>query len=306
MFRLFTVLLIILSLNQLIIAQPFDSFTVIPENPIEGEDIVTKFEGEFNHTGFDIYTEDFEIGDHELSIIIGIIDYGVGGQMITPFKHNHIWGELDEGEWELNTLVRFYYWYEEEMEDPELEDQFSWQYGFDVGEAEDEVRFYMEFRRGWQLISFPIIPNERDVTELFAELAEDDDRFSLKDCNGNFYYPRYDFNSITEWEPLQAYSLKLGGYYREIIFTGCHHEERMETPIQLTEGWNFVAYLPDREIPAETAFRNISEQLVMAKDCSGNFYSPENNYCNMYPLKRRQGYFVKVSEDCELVWNTEE
>ncbi|MDP8237948.1 MAG: hypothetical protein P9X24_02555 [Candidatus Hatepunaea meridiana] len=305
MIRLFFVLLITLSLNPIIHAQVFEEFSVIPENPIEGEDIITRFAGVYGNTGFSIYTEDFEEGDHELSITVGFVVHFIGGQAITPFNHDHIWGELDEGRWVVNVLVRFYYW-NEDMDELEFRSQEAIRFLFDVGEAEDQVRFCTRFRRGWQLISFPIIPNERDVTELFADFVEDDELYLLKDCNGHFFCPMYNFNNMPEWEPLRGYLLNLRRYYDYIPIVGVHHEERMETAIPLSEGWNIVAYLPDFEIPAVIAFQNIQEQLILAKDCDGNFYHPENDFCNMEPLKRRQGYYVEVSEDCELVWNVEE
>lgn len=305
MIRLFFVLLIILSLNLLIHAQGIDNFTVIPENPVEGEDIITRFAGEWGNTGFWLETEDFGTGDHELSITIGIFEQTWGGQAITPFTHDHIWGELGEGEWVVNTLVRYYQFFDD-REEPEFQGQEALRFRFDVGEAEDQVRFYMRLYRGWRLISFPVIPIERDVTELFADLVEDEEHFFLKDSKGRFFCPAYDFNNIPEWEPLQGYLINLRGYYNNITIVGVHHEERMETAIPLSEGWNCVAYLPDFEIPAEIAFQNIREQLILAKDYRGNFYNPENDFCNMLPLRRRQGYYVKVFEDCELVWNGEE
>ncbi|NQT33731.1 hypothetical protein HQ587_00970 [bacterium] len=305
MTRLFFVLLILLSLSLLVHAQEINRFTVIPDNPVEGEDIITRFGGWFPDTGFWIDTEDFEEGDHELSITLRIIDYRAGGAMMTPFQHDHIWGELAEGEWVVNVLVRLYYW-SEDMEEPELEDQEAMEFRFDVGEAEDQVRFYMSLQRGWQLISFPIIPNERDVPELFADLVEDDRIYLLKDCHGRFFAPAHDFNNIPQWEPLQGYFINLGWRYNDITIVGVHHEDGIETAIPLREGWNTVAYLPDFEIPAEIAFQNIREQLIVTKDYYGNFYTPEDDFCNMSLLKRRWGYQVKVSEDCELVWNTEE
>ncbi len=77
-----------------------------------------------------------------------------------------------------------------------------------------------------------------------------------------------------------------------------------ETAIPL-HGWNLISYLPERSTDAPTAFANIRDELVLAKDDSGRFYAPEYNFNNMVELQRFRGYWVNVREDVELVWNQE-
>ncbi|MFH0764850.1 MAG: hypothetical protein V2A61_00360, partial [Calditrichota bacterium] len=79
-----------------------------------------------------------------------------------------------------------------------------------------------------------------------------------------------------------------------------------ETPIQLIRGWSMIAYFLEEQTDEETAFINIEQSLIIAKDEFGNFYRPEFNFCNMEELRRGRGYQVKVREAVGFIWNTEE
>ena len=74
------------------------------------------------------------------------------------------------------------------------------------------------------------------------------------------------------------------------------------TPIELHQGWNMVAYFPDSTVDAPAAFRNIRRILIAAKDGYGNFYYPLQGFNSLPPLHRGAGYLVKVEEDGELIW----
>ena len=80
-------------------------------------------------------------------------------------------------------------------------------------------------------------------------------------------------------------------------------EVAFDTPIPLRQNWNTIAYFPEDEIEAPEAFENIEEILILAKDGRGRFYYPEIGFNNMRPLRRGQGYKVKVEQDGELIWN---
>ncbi|MDP8229453.1 MAG: T9SS type A sorting domain-containing protein, partial [Candidatus Electryoneaceae bacterium] len=82
-----------------------------------------------------------------------------------------------------------------------------------------------------------------------------------------------------------------------------------DRPIPLRVGWSMVAYFPEEPVYFETTFANIDdieEVLRVVKDAFGRFWLPRWHWGNLGDLERGMGYKVKVSEEIEFVWNTEE
>ncbi|MBM3329662.1 MAG: T9SS type A sorting domain-containing protein [Calditrichaeota bacterium] len=165
------------------------------------------------------------------------------------------------------------------------------------GDAGD--RYQIGFARGWNMVSSPVQPAEDDVVAIFAPLVETGQVRIVKDGRGRFYMPEQGFNNIPRWDAREGYQVRVEGI--------CTLELRglladAATPIPLARGWNMVAYLPDRPAEAPLALAGIEEQLIIAKDGVGRFYLPEQDFNNLAPLQRGQGYQVKVTEEVELIY----
>lgn len=168
-----------------------------------------------------------------------------------------------------------------------------------TAESVDPPVFEIPLDFGWNMISAPVRPMQRDVPILFNELNDNGSLILVKDQYGNFYIPEFDFNNIPFWDHLQGYLVKVSQPERlEIRGSPLPDDE----PIGLEQGWNIVAYLPEAEIRAPAAFWNIEDELILAKDDRGNFYSPAFEFNNLPPLRRGRGYLVKVSRAIEFVW----
>lgn len=75
-----------------------------------------------------------------------------------------------------------------------------------------------------------------------------------------------------------------------------------ETVIKLTKGWNLIGCPLDGSTSIETALSSIWDNVEIVKDFDG-FYEQSNVPLNsLTELNWGRGYFVKVSEDCELTW----
>ena len=170
---------------------------------------------------------------------------------------------------------------------------------YEIGDNSD---FMIPMHAGWNLISSPFAPEERDIEAIFRGLAVRHNLFMVKDHNGRFYLPSQDFNNIPFWDVNRGYQVKLN-VADDLWITG--EEVEANHPIPLPQGWSLAAYFPEQAIETRTAFANIAEQLLFAKDGDGHFYTPEHNFNNIPPLHRGAGYQVKVSEEVELVWNVE-
>jgi len=174
-----------------------------------------------------------------------------------------------------------------------------YQLDYEIG---DNADFMISMHEGWNLVSSPFVPEDRDIEALFSRLVVRRNLIMVKDHNGRFFLPAHDFNNIPHWDVNQGYLVKLNEA-DNLWITG--EEVEADRPIPLQEGWSMAAYFPVEEMEAETAFDNIADELIIAKDGDGHFYLPRFNFNNMPPLYRGAGYQVKVSEEVELVWNVE-
>ncbi|MCF7811778.1 T9SS type A sorting domain-containing protein [bacterium] len=156
---------------------------------------------------------------------------------------------------------------------------------------------------GWNTISANLQPNDNENIEgLVADLVENDLLIMMKNGNGDFYRPDYEFNSISAWNSWEGFQMLMSG-----AATLSLEGESMlfDDPIELTAGWNLISYYPRIPVDAITALHDIIDYLIIAKDGHGNFFLPEwDNFSNMGDMCPGQGYYVNVSEDCVLRYVT--
>ena len=63
-----------------------------------------------------------------------------------------------------------------------------------------------DFVEGWNMFGFPC-KESRSVSETFAEIVSD--LYIIKDNEGNFYWPEFDFDGLGQLIPLEGYQTKL-------------------------------------------------------------------------------------------------
>ena len=168
---------------------------------------------------------------------------------------------------------------------------------------ETGVQTTIELTEGWSMVSSHVNPYERDVQALFNQLRRSSNLFIVKDGEGRFYMPEFDYNGIPFWNFREGYLVNMYEPDRLAVYG---EGAVWDTPISLTREWNMIAYFPEENVEAPVAFENIREILILAKDGEGRFYSPEFDFCNMLPLSRGYGYKVRVSRNVQLVWNLPE
>ena len=81
------------------------------------------------------------------------------------------------------------------------------------GENQPQSR---DFSEGWNMFGFPC-KDPRSVSETFSEIESD--LYIVKNNEGNFYWPEFDFDGIGELLPLEGYQTKL--YNQVIDFSFC-------------------------------------------------------------------------------------
>ncbi len=161
----------------------------------------------------------------------------------------------------------------------------------------------LELNDGWNMVSVYVQPDPDNVVEIMSELVEADQLILMKNGEGRFYNPEFNFNNIPGWLVNEGYMVKVDGD-AELTISG--NPVNPDDPLLLIEGWQIVSYYPRRGIDAVAALSNIIDVLLMAKDARGRFYNPEFNFSNMGDMIPGQGYLLKMDEDAELVYAVEE
>ncbi|MFH0766253.1 MAG: T9SS type A sorting domain-containing protein, partial [Calditrichota bacterium] len=165
---------------------------------------------------------------------------------------------------------------------------------------------------GWNMVSFNVFPADEywereegpDLIRLAQNLIQLDEEGNprqplhlIKDFDGRLYVPDRNFLNIPYWNLAQSFALYLQEAI-EVEWSGVPIP--FDQPIQLTSGWNWVAYYPNYALsvaaPDFYVLAPLGDRLLRAKDLEGRFCSPAHNYSNMSPWAPGKGYMVLVSE----------
>ncbi|MFH0766055.1 MAG: M6 family metalloprotease domain-containing protein [Calditrichota bacterium] len=163
--------------------------------------------------------------------------------------------------------------------------------------------FAIPLHQSWNLVSTPVPPPNRDMLQIWQSIVQRGRLMLVKDHFGRFYSPEFGYNGLVDgWNPLYGYQVRMSNP-DTLYFTG--EPLPGNRPIYLREGWSMASYLPDFGQTAPVALANIREVLLLAKDENGRFYAPAQNFSNMGSLRQGLGYLIKVSQEIDLVWNTD-
>jgi len=177
-------------------------------------------------------------------------------------------------------------------------------------EDEDYDTFTVSIDAGWSIISMPLIPWSIDIFEIFNPMLENDNLSLLKDDQGRFFVPAWDYNNIPAYNFKAGYLINLEESV-ELVIPG--YEMLSVYPFLVPIGWSTCAYFPEDTVEARVAFHQfVSEDddgsitgLIIAKDDEGRFYLPEIDFCNMPPLTRGEGYQIKMKRLLLVNWIVE-
>ena len=158
----------------------------------------------------------------------------------------------------------------------------------------------IELDQGWNMISANYTPVNPDMQQVLLPVM--DQTIIAKDGFGRFSWIPRGFWGLDAWVDGNGYQIKVDELAVLLVFGTSIDPER---PIPLGARWSLVAYYPDTELDAITAFANVVDDLNMAKNGDGQFYLPEFGFNNMRHLAPGEGFKVHMSDDVNLIWNTE-
>ncbi|NQT34526.1 carboxypeptidase regulatory-like domain-containing protein [bacterium] len=152
---------------------------------------------------------------------------------------------------------------------------------------------------GWNSVSLNVQPTEEDIPELMEPLVSENLLILIKDGFGSFYHPETGYNNLQPWQGLQGYKMKMAG---DCVLQVEGEVIPWDTPIDLSEGWNLISYLPRQAVDVRTALAGLGDALVIAKSGGNGFYIPAWDFSNMPPMHEGTGYYVNVDTDVRFVY----
>ena len=155
----------------------------------------------------------------------------------------------------------------------------------------------IELHAGWNIISSHILPDEANMADVMAAIA--DDVILVKNGIGQFYVPGV-FNGIGDWQWGEGYLVEMVNP-RTLVMVG---EVIPETaPISLGVGWHAITYLPAVPMDAADALASINGSFSLVKNDAGQFYVPGvfNGIGNLMP---GQGYLIEMTTEDMLIYPT--
>ena len=159
----------------------------------------------------------------------------------------------------------------------------------------------IDLPQGWSMFSTSMMADDMDLAAALTPIV--DDVIIAKNNAGNAYLVEYAYNGVGDVLIGQGYQIKTS---QATSFDMCGiHQLPEDNPIALGAGWNMVGYL--RNVPADAAAVfadiNATNNLVIAKDYSGNAYLPQFSYNGIGDMHPGQGYQLKTVEADVLQYN---
>jgi hypothetical protein len=151
---------------------------------------------------------------------------------------------------------------------------------------------------GWNMISSYINPTDINVENLLEPIQEN--LLLLRNNAGELYFPSLGINTIGNWDIAQGYKAYMMEEATLDIFGTKVVPE--ETPIELPQGWNWIAYLRDDEMSVVTAFEDIVDEILLVKNNVGNMYFPSLNINSLGNLEPTQGYQIYMMDAATLAY----
>ena len=162
---------------------------------------------------------------------------------------------------------------------------------------------YFDYDSPWSWISYNVNPIEeyRGVVDMFAGSS----LIILMDAFGNMYIPGQSYldPEISEWTVTQGYAAAMDNDETiEIVGTSVEAEN---IEIELTAGWNFIAYLPEEPMDVSVALADLVDvgKLAIAKARLA-FYIP-NQGTTFGDMMSGQGYKLGMWDAATLIYPAE-
>ena len=154
--------------------------------------------------------------------------------------------------------------------------------------------------QGWNFFSTYIVPEISDITDVCSSLASN--TVIIKNNEGEAYLPDWNFNGIGDIIIGQGYQIKL--VESSLLNINGSLISPENNSIVLNQGWNLIAYFRINPSSCVDVLHEIvlADNLIIAKDNSGNAYLPEFSFNGIGDFSSGNGYQLKVISSQNLIY----
>lgn len=166
--------------------------------------------------------------------------------------------------------------------------------------GEPELNQNIQLNSGWNLISYNLELADNNPAVIFSEVI--DNVIEVKNLTAT-YSPAvpYYFNTLNNLTPQLGYWVNVSENSSLELSGDAYNSQES---IALNSGWNLIGYLPQTETAPALALASISDKVIQVKDLT-SIYNPAMPamFNTMTAMMPNNGYWVEVSENCNLVYN---
>ncbi len=155
---------------------------------------------------------------------------------------------------------------------------------------------------GWNLVSFPVLPEDRSIEAVFISIAGLYSEIStIRNGEAVSYVPGRPANTLTEITSDHGYWIRMSKD-ATIVTVGAAVPGRTE--IELNEGWNLVPYVIDRTWPVRFALSSIAGKYdeVRGFDTEAVSFFPAlpAAFNTLHELEAGRGYLIHMNQPAVL------
>jgi len=141
---------------------------------------------------------------------------------------------------------------------------------------------------GWNLVSLHLSPADHSIASLITGISNDLQQ--IKGLEG-VYIPGDTNSTLDSLANGKAYGILMDSPATWCVWGSSIPEN---TPLELTDGWNMVSFLPRNYMSTPAAMSSIAPWIVQVKAPDG-VYIPDNPYSTLPTMSPGKGYWIKVN-----------
>lgn len=154
----------------------------------------------------------------------------------------------------------------------------------------------VSLQSGWNLFSLHIEPNDSLVNLLFGEA-------NVIKTENTFFHSTYNpiMNTLNNLSVSKGYYVHVSSSVEYAVHGSAINLSSLPI-LSLKRGWNLIPYPFSNTRNIDVIFASISNKIEQVKDFDG-FYEPNGSSNSLSDLIPGKAYFIKVSEDCSLIYS---
>lgn len=146
---------------------------------------------------------------------------------------------------------------------------------------------------GWNMISSYIQADAPSMENIFS--AVENSIVLVKDEAGKSYIPSRNINVIGNWLVEEGFQVKVSSSSSLDLFILGTQVEPQNTPLNLQQNWNIMAYLRNGPQNVADALMRIEDQIILVKNGNAQTYIPDFNINSIGDMVPGQGYQIKLN-----------